>query len=199
MRRSDGGTASVFRRAYHALPPSPESGRIARISHPEPPPQWSFREYIRLLLQGKYHMIGEAPPKFGHVDHVEQAKRIYRKARLPIGCDPRWICAELGIRVKAKALPEHTREVYANGRILYPMRRGPREWGLSVAHGILHHENEVTWCGEWAHVDVWYATFELMLPSDTLFLVGLEKAKEAFSFAPEWLIDDYWDTITGQM
>ena len=187
----------MFRRAYYAPPPSPESGRIARIS-PPPSTSWTLREYLRLLLQGRYDWIGEVPPRFGYADHREFAERIYRRTRLPVGCDPLWICEELGIDARAGVLPQGTKEVYANGRIIYPARKGARLAGLLLAHGITHHESERTWHGEWTHADEWLATLELLVPQETLFLAGLE-AKERLPFAPEWLLEDYWDALTGHL
>lgn len=187
----------MFRRAYYTPPPSPESGKIARIS-PNQPTSWTFREYLRLLLQGKYNWIGEAPPRFGAVDHREFAERIYRRTRLPVGCNPLWIAESLGIVVRPAALPPNTREVYSGGMILCPQGKGPRRWGIKVIHGIVHHEAERIWYGEWTHADIWLASIELAIPADALFLEK-EGATEAFPFAPEWLIDDYWGALSGQM
>jgi hypothetical protein len=68
-----------------------------------------------------------------------------------------------------------------------------------LAHGICHHVNETVWHGEWTHADIWHSSLELAIPHETLFFVGLERASEAFQFAPEWLIQDYWDALTGQL
>lgn len=189
----------MFRRAHvHEPTSAPSSGAFRIPPHPDPS-TWSLREYLRLLLQGKYDWIGEAPPRFGRVDHMEQAERIYRKARLPVGCDPRWLCHAHGVDTVPRALPPGTRELYARGRTLVPMRRGPRQWGPLVAHALIHHVNETVWLGEWTHADVWLCTMELIAPSEHLFMRGLDASLAEMSYVPRWLINDYWDAFTGQL
>lgn len=192
----------MFRRAYYAPArepaPAPQSGAFLLPARPAPS-SWSLREYLRLLLQGKYDWIGEAPPRFSRVDHVEQAERIYRKSRLPVGCDPRWLCHAYGVDVVPRALPPDTREVYLRGRVLVPLRKGPRHWGPLVGHALVHHINETVWCGEWTHADIWLCTFELMAPAEHMFLQGLDQSLEAMGYASKWFINDYWDAVTGQL
>jgi hypothetical protein len=188
----------MFRRAYayssdHDIPPS-------AWQEPEPPSvRWTLREYLRLMMQGKYQMIGEAPPAFSRVDHREQAERIYRKARLPTGCDPRWLCREWELDCRPGKLPPGACEVYHQGRILYQTRWGESVWGLLVLHGLVHFVEEKTWCGEWTHSDIWYCTMEAALPRAWLLDVGLERGKSEARFVPEWLVEDCWDAFTGQM
>jgi hypothetical protein len=190
----------MFRRAYAYSRSSDDDVPASAWQEPEPPSvRWTLREYLRLLMQGKYHMIGEAPPRFGRIDHQEQAERIYRKARLPPGCDPRWLCQEWQLEHSPGALPPGAREVYYKGRIIYQTRWGEGMWGLLVTHGLVHFVEEITWCGEWTHSDIWHCSIEASLPRAWLREVGLERAREKARFVPVWFIEDRWDAITGQL
>lgn len=177
---------------------------IRRVYYTPPPPPsavtWTTREYLRLLLRGRWQEAGEAPPACNCIDYREQSERIYRKTRLPIGCDPRWVLEELDCPYAATDLDGPTRETYAPGRgVRYSARGGPRQWGLLVWHGVLHFVADEHWCGLWRHSDIWLATVEAAVPSGYLLEVGPQEATERIGFVPGWLVLDYWKALVGQI
>lgn len=179
----------MFRRASFASIPNPQ------------PATWSLREYLCLMMQGRYDMIGEAPPEASCVDYQEQAERFYRKLDIPPGCDPRWALDELGIRFQASLeVNGEVREVYSPERgVRYSPKGGPQRWGIRVWHGFEHHICDDLWGKEWTHSDIWLATIEMAIPSYILLAIGAERAAEVFPYVPSWLIRDYWDALTGQL
>jgi transcriptional regulator with XRE-family HTH domain len=189
-------------------PDEPEEPADGLLWVPPPVPsgvRWTLREYLRLLMQGKWSMVGERPPKLTYVDRREYAERFYRKSKLPIGCNPLWILEWLDCDYAPADIDGETRELYRlnkatdRGCVLFSLRGGPRRWGVRVSHGGSHWINDKDWCGTLEHTDIWLGGLELSMPTDWMLDVGLERALRELTFQPEWLVRDYWEAITGQM